>query len=319
MYYTFPPEVTAKEFRTRITEANGRNYTVSIPAIIHSLFRGLAFEYLASLNLKPREKMLLIHFIDKCRFTSDETTRELAKKTGMSRQTVIAALQSLEKEGLINRQGEARTDLTPYVAQMLRYKQLYDIYPKELAELVQFFDRTEQDPVMPLAAFIGKVFSFTPEAPLVRFIRTCLLSGFDPDGLTDEQIATFTGIIESTKYDDGRMLQAASMSREFPSQWQRTLEFYEDEDFNVQNKEYVEPLRDALDKIERILQTPKQVQDILVGEREDFYKKMAAYFPVLDIKVAGDLERLQKVAEKITETEEQVKVLLKRFMRIAEL
>jgi len=319
MYYTFPPEMTAKEFRTRITEADGRDYTVSIPAVIHSLFRGLAFEYLASLNLKPREKMLLIHFIDKCEFHSNETTRELASQIGTSRQTVIAALQSLEKEGIINRNDEVRTDLSPYVAQMLRYKQLYDIYSDELSELVQFFDRKEQDPVLTLAAFIGKVFSFTPEALLVRFIRTCLLSGFDPATLTDEQIATFVEIIESTKYDDGRMLQAVSMSKEFPSPWQRTLEFYEDEDFNVQNKEYVEPLRDALDKIERILQTPKQVQDILVGEREDFYKKMAAYFPVLDIKVAGDLERLQKVAEKITETEEQVKVLLKRFMRIAEL
>ena len=319
MYYTFPPEVTAKEFRTRITEANGRNYTVSIPAIIHSLFRGLAFEYLASLNLKPREKMLLIHFIDKCRFTSDETTRELAKKTGMSRQTVIAALQSLEKEGLINRQGEARTDLTPYVARMLRHKMVYDIYTEELSELVQFFDRTEQEPVMTLAAFIGKVFSFTSEAPLVRFIRTCLLSGFDPTTLTDEQVVSFVKIIESTKYDEDRILQAASMSREFPTPWERTLEFYEDEDFNVQNKEYVDPLRDALDKIERILSTPKQVQDILVGEREGFYKQMTAYFPVLDIKVAGDLERLQKVSQRIVETEQRVKMLLKKFMQVAEL
>src|SRR6056297_3977018 len=110
MYYTFPPEMTSKEFRTRITKAAGKTYAVSIPAIIHTLFRGLAFEYLASLNLKSREKMLLIHFIDKCSFRSDETTRELAKKTRMSRQTVIAALQSLEEERLINRSGVARTD-----------------------------------------------------------------------------------------------------------------------------------------------------------------------------------------------------------------
>jgi len=317
MYYTFPPEMTAKEFRTRITEADGKDYTVSIPAIIQALFRGLAFEYLARLNLKPREKMLLIHFIDKCEFHSNETTRELASQIGMSRQTIIAALQSLEKEELIKRNNETKIDLSPYVRKMLRYKRVYDIYPDELSELVHFFDRTEQDPVMTLAAFIGKVFSFTPEAPLVRFIRTCLFSGFDPATLTDEQIATFTGIIESTKYDDGRMLQAASMSREFPSQWQRTLEFYEDGDFNVQNKEYVEPLMNALDKIERILSTPKQVTDILVGEREDFYKQMAGYFPVLDIQEESDLGRLKKVAEKIVETEEQVKVLLRRFMWVA--
>jgi len=316
MYYTFPPEMTAKEFRARITEANGRDYTVSIPAIIHSLFRGLAFEYLASLELKPREKMLLIHFIDKCEFHSNETTRELASQIGMSRQTVIAGLQSLEEKGYIDRSGEARIDLTPYVARMLRHKRVYDIYPKELAELVQFFDRKEQDPVMPLAAFIGKVFSFTPEAPLVRFIRTCLLSGFDPDDLTEEQIATFTGIIESTKYDDGRMLQAATMSSKLGSPWKTTLELYADRTFNVKEKEYVEPLRAALDKIERILSTPKQVTDILVGERDDFYKQMAAYFPVLDIQVAGDLERLQKVAQRIVETEQRVKMLLERFMRV---
>src|SRR6056297_3542345 len=137
MYYTFPPEITAKEFRTRITKVAGKTYAVSIPAIIHTLFRGLAFEYLASLKLKSREKMLLIHFIDKCRFKSDETTRELAKKTGMSRQTVIAALQSLEEDGLINRSGVARTDLSPYVGRMLRHKQVYDIFPDELKELVQ--------------------------------------------------------------------------------------------------------------------------------------------------------------------------------------
>jgi len=317
MYYTFPPEVTAKEFRTRLTEANGKDYTVSIPAIIQALFRGLAFEYLASLNLKPREKLLLIHFIDKCEFQSDETTRELAKKIGMSRQTVIAALQSLEKEGLINRNRDARTDLSPYVAQMLRHKMVYDIYPDELSDLVQFFDRTEQEPVMSLAVFIGKVFSFTPEAPLVRFIRTCLLSGFAPDDLTEEQIATFTGIIESTKYDDGRMLQAVSMSSKLASPWKITLELYADRSFKVKGKDYVEPLRAALDKIERILSTPKQVPDILVGEREDFYKQMAGYFPVLDIQEESDLGRLKKVAEKITETEEQVKVLLRRFMRVA--
>src|SRR6056297_762790 len=202
MYYTFPPEMTSKEFRTRITEVAGKEYAVSIPAIIHTLFRGLAFEYLASLKLKPREKMLLIHFIDKCRFTSNETTRELAKKTGMSRQTVIAALQSLEDEGLINRSGEARTDLSPYVGRMLRHKRMYDIFPNELQELVQFFDQKEQDPVMTLETFIGKLFSFTPEAPLVRFIRTCLLSRFDPAALTDEQIHTFVEIIESTKYNE---------------------------------------------------------------------------------------------------------------------
>lgn len=319
MYYTFPQEITAKEFRTRITEADGRDYTVSIPAIIQTLFRGLAFEYLASLNLKPREKMLLIHFIDKCEFQSNETTRELAKKTSMSRQTVIAALQTLEEKGYIDRSGDTRNDLSPYVAQMLRHKMVYDIYTEELSELVQFFDRKEQDPVMTLETFIGKLFSFTPEAHLVRFIRTCLLSGFDPGVLTDEQIATFVGIIESTKYDDGRMLQAVSMSKEFPSPWQRTLEFYEDEDFNVKEKEYVEPLMNALDKIERILQTPKQVTDILVGGREDFYKQMAGYFPVLDTEVEGELDRLQQVAERIVETEEQVKVQLKQFMQVAEL
>ena len=136
MYYTFPPEMTTKEFRTRITEADGRDYTVSIPAVIQTLFRGLAIEYLTSLNLKPREKMLLIHFIDKCRFTSDETTRELAKKTGMSRQTIIAALQSLEKEELIKRNNETKIDLSPYVRKMLRYKRVYDIYSGELSELV---------------------------------------------------------------------------------------------------------------------------------------------------------------------------------------
>src|SRR6056297_3306745 len=103
MYYTFPPEMTSKEFRTSITEVAGKEYAVSIPAIIQTLFRGLAFEYLASLKLKSRDKMLLIHFIDKCSFRSDETTRELAKKSGMSRQTVIAGLKSLEEEGLINR------------------------------------------------------------------------------------------------------------------------------------------------------------------------------------------------------------------------
>lgn len=316
MYCTFPPEITAREFRARITEADGRDYTVSIPAIIQALFRGIAFEYLASLNLKPREKLLLIHFIDKCNFTSDETTRELASQIGMSKQTVIAALQSLEKEGLIDRNGDERTDLSPYVARMLRHKRVYDIYPDELSELVHFFDQTEQDPVMPLAAFIGKVFSFTPEAPLVRFIRTCLLSGFDPDDLTEEQIATFTGIIESTKYDDGRMLQAATMSSKLGSRWKTTLELYADRTFNVKEKEYVEPLRAALDKIERILSTPKQVPDILVGEREDFYKQMAGYFPVLDIQEESDLERLKQTAQRIVETEEQVKVLLKRFMRV---
>src|SRR6056297_1019500 len=162
MYYTFPPEVSSKEFRIRLTEVSGRDYTVSIPAIIQTLFRGLAFEYLASLKLKSRDKILLIHFIDKCRFRSDETTRELAKKTGMSRQTVIAALQSLENEGLINRSGGARIDLTPYVGRMLRHKRMYDIYPDELNELVQFFGRKEQDSVMALETFIGKLFSFTP-------------------------------------------------------------------------------------------------------------------------------------------------------------
>src|SRR6056297_3478477 len=208
MYYTFPPEVTSKEFRTRIPEVSGKEYTVSIPAIIHTLFRGLAFEYLASLKLKSRDKILLIHFIDKCRFTSNETTRELAKKTGMSRQTVIAGLQSLEDEGLINRSGEARTDLSPYVGRMLRHKRMYDIFPNELQELVQFFDRKEKDPVMTLTEFIGKIFSFTPEAPLVRFIRTTMLSGFDPEELSDEQIHAYVEIIESTKYNEDRMLQA---------------------------------------------------------------------------------------------------------------
>jgi len=317
MYYTFPPEMTTKEFRTRITEADGRDYTVSIPAVIQTLFRGLAIEYLTSLNLKPREKMLLIHFIDKCRFTSDETTRELAKKTGMSRQTIIAALQSLEKEELIKRNNETKIDLSPYVRKMLRYKRVYDIYSGELSELVHFFDRTEQDPVMTLAAFIGKVFSFTPEAPLVRFIRTCLLSGFDPDDLTEEQIATFTGIIGSTKYDEDRMLQAATMSSKLASPWKTTLELYDDRSFKVKEEEYVEPLRAALDKIERILSTPKQVTDILVGEREDFYKQMASYFPVLDTEVEGELDRLKQTAQRIAETEEHVKLLLKKFMRVA--
>jgi len=319
MYYTFPQEITAKEFRTRITEADGRDYTVSIPAIIQTLFRGLAFEYLASLNLKPREKMLLIHFIDKCRFTSNETTRELAKKTSMSRQTVIAALQSLEKEGLINRNGDTRTDLSPYVARMLRYKRVYNIYSDELSELVQFFDRKEQDPVMTLETFIGKLFSFTLEAPLVRFIRTCLLSGFDPAALTNEQIVSFVEIIDSTKHNEDRMLQAVTMSKKFPSQWQRTLEFYEDEDFKVNKKDDVEPLMKALDKIERILQTPKQVTDILVGERDDFYKQIAGYFPVLDIQEESDFERLKQTAQRILDTEQKVKVLLKRFMQVVEM
>jgi len=317
MYYTFPPEITTKEFRTRITEADDRDYTVSLPAIIQTLFRGLAFEYLASVNLKPREKMLLIHFIDKCEFQSNETTRELAKKIGMSRQTVIAALQSLEKEGIINRNGDARIDLTPYISRMLRYKRVYDIYPEELSDLVKFFDRTEQDPVMTLEKFIGSIFSFTPEAPLVRFIRTCLLSGFDPEVLTDEQIHAYVEIIESIKYNDSRMLQAVSMSKDFPSKWQRTIEFYQDTTFIVK-EEYVEPLRNALDKIEKILETPKKVADILVGEREEFYKQMAGYFPVLDIQEESDLERLKKVAEKIVETEEKVKEQLKRFMQVAE-
>jgi len=186
-----------------------------------------------------------------------------------------------------------------------------------LSELVHFFDRTEQDPVMTLAAFIGKVFSFTPEAPLVRFIRTCLLSGFDPDDLTEEQIATFTGIIGSTKYDEDRMLQAATMSSKLASPWKTTLELYDDRSFKVKEEEYVEPLRAALDKIERILSTPKQVTDILVGEREDFYKQMASYFPVLDTEVEGELDRLKQTAQRIAETEEHVKLLLKKFMRVA--
>src|SRR6056297_629574 len=268
MYFTFPPDVPAKEFRTRITETGEQDYTVSIPAIIQTLFRGLAFEYLASLNLKPRDKMIMMYFINKCAFKHDEPTRELAKKTGMSKQTVITALKSLEDKRLINRQTDARNDIHPFASRMLTHKGVYDILPYKLEELVQFFDRKEEKPVMPLVNFIGEVFSFSPQAFLVRFLRTCLLSGFDPDYLTEERIEAFLKIILSKNCDKDSLLLNATLSKGTSDGWRYTLDFYNkelDTKEKKENSDLLKGLEDLLSKIESILEAPKKVEDCLVG------------------------------------------------------
>src|SRR6056297_4047857 len=151
MYYRKPPECSGEEFRIRITEGRD-SAVVAVPAVIHTFVKGLALEYLVALELEHKQQTLMLYLINTGRLTNNETINELSDKTKLSRPSVIGAFNALVKKGLVirKRKGGDKTDITPFIGKMLRFKKVYDVYRYEVEKLMCYFGNGYEDPVLAL-------------------------------------------------------------------------------------------------------------------------------------------------------------------------
>src|SRR6056297_2931377 len=113
MYYRKPPECSGEEFRIRITEGR-ESAVVAVPAVIHTIVKGLALEYLVELGLEQKEQTLMLYLINTGSLTNNEPINELSDKTKLSRPSVISGFQGLVKKDLVfrKRKGGDKTDIT---------------------------------------------------------------------------------------------------------------------------------------------------------------------------------------------------------------
>jgi len=311
MYYIKPPECSGEEFRIRITEGRD-SAVVAVPAVIHAIVKGLALEYLVALELEHKEQTLMLYLINTSRLTNNETIDALSDKTKLSRPSVIGAFNALVKKELVirKRKGGDKTDISPFIGRMLRFKRLYDVYPHELEDLMKYFGKGYKDPIMALQVLISKLFSITPEPPLARFLRVCLLSGFDERLLKDETVKAIREIVSSKDLDEERLLQTAIFGE---NSWNKTISFYQENSIQP-NEEYMKQVNNVIKEIERMLKSPQQMIDELVGKDESFYKNLTIVFPNMEYENMRPSELMEKVANVLEETEDRVKALLDRFV-----
>src|SRR6056297_240811 len=311
MYYIKPPECSGEEFRIRINEGRESSVVV-VPAVIHAIVKGLALEYLVELELEQKEQTLMLYLINTGRLTNNETINELSDKTKLSRPSVIGAFNALVKKGLVirKRKGGDKTDITPFIGRMLRFKKVYDVYPHEMEKLMGYFRSDFEDPISALQELISKLFSITPEPPLTRFLRVCLLSGFDERSLKDETVKAIREIVSSKELDEEKLLQTAISGE---NSWNKTISFYQENSIKT-NEEFTELIHNVINEIERMVQSPQQMIDELVGKDELFYKNLAQVFPNMEYENMRPSELMERVANVLEEKEDKVKELLDRFV-----
>ena len=131
---------------------------------------------------------------------------------------------------------------------MLRFKRVYDLFAWELDELMKYFGNEFEDPIMALQELISKLFSITPEPPLARFLRVCLLSGFDERLLKDETVKVIREIVSSKDLDEQRLLQTAIFGE---NAWDKTITFYQENSIPT-NEEFTELIHNVVNEIDRI-------------------------------------------------------------------
>jgi len=311
MYYRKPPEYSGEEFRIRITEGRDSG-VVAVPAVIHTIVKGLALEYLVELGLEQKEQTLMMYLINTGRLTNNETIDALSDKTKLSRPSVIGAFNALVKKGLVirKRKGGDKTDITPFIGKMLRFKKVYDVYPHEMEKLMGYFGNEFEDPIMALQEIISKLFNITPEPPLARFLRVCLLSGFDKRALKDETVEKIREVVSSKDLDEEKFLQTVIFGE---NSWDKTITFYQENSIQT-NEEFTELIHNVINEIERMLKSPQQMIDELVGKDEKFYKNLARVFPNMKYENMKPSELMEKVANTIEQTEDKVNALLRRFV-----
>src|SRR6056297_454230 len=311
MYYRKPPECSGEEFRIRITEGR-ESAVVAVPAVIHTIVKGLALEYLVQLGLEQKEQTLMLYLINTGRLTNNETIDALSDKTKLSRPSDIGAFNALVKKGIVirKRKGGDKTDISPFIGKMLRFKRVYDVYPHELAKLMDYFGKGYKDPVMALQEIISKLFSINPEPTLARFLRVCLLSGFDERLLKDETVKDIREIVSSKELDEEKLLQTAISGE---NSWDKTISFYQENSIKT-NEEFTELIHNVINEIERMVKSPQQMIDELVGKDELFYKNLAQVFPNMEYENMRPSELMERVANVLEEKEDKVKELLDRFV-----
>lgn len=311
MYYRKPPEYSGEEFRIRITEGRDSG-VVAVPAVIHTIVKGLALEYLVELGLEQKEQTLMMYLINTGRLTNNETIDALSDKTKLSRPSVIGAFNALVKKGLVirKRKGGDKTDITPFIGKMLRFKKVYDVYPHEMEKLMGYFGNEFEDPIMALQEIISKLFNITPEPPLARFLRVCLLSGFDERLLTEEMVKAIKEIVSSKDLVEAKLLQTAISGE---NSWDKTISFYQEKSIQT-NEEFTELIHNVVNEIERMVKSPQQMIDELVGKDELFYKNLARVFPNMEYKDMRPSEQQDMVANVFEQTEDRVKDLMDRFV-----
>jgi len=311
MYYRVPPECTGEEFRARIIEGRTSSDVV-VPAVIHALVKGVALEYLVQLELDMKEQTLMLYLINTGSLTNNETIDVLSKNTKLSRPSVIGALNSLVKKDLMTRKrkGGDKTNISPFIGKMLRFKKVYDVHLNELEDLMTYFGNDYEDPVLALQELISKLFSINPEPPFARFLRVCLLAGFDERSLKDETVKAIRTIISSSEYVEERLLQTAIFGEK---SWDKTITLYQENSIPIK-EEITEGINNIVNEIERLIKSPKKVIDGLVGKDDGFYKDLARIFPNRNYVEMRESERLEKVSRLLEETEDKVKVLLDRFV-----
>jgi len=311
MYYIKPPECSGEEFRIRINEGR-ESAVVAVPSVIHSIVKGLALEYLVELELEQKEQTLMMYLINTGSLTNNETIDALSEKTKLSRPSVIGAFSALVQKGMVirKRKGGDKTDISPFIGKMLRFKRLYDVYPHELKQLMGYFGNGYEDPILALQVLISKLFSITPEPPLTRFLRVCLLSGFDERSLKDETVKAIREIVSSKELDEEKLLQTAISGEK---SWEKTITFYQEKSIKT-NKKFSELIHNVINEIERMLKSPQQMIDELVGKDELFYNNLAQVFPNMEYENMRPSELMEEVANTIEQTEDKVNALLRRFV-----
>ncbi|MEA1885382.1 MAG: helix-turn-helix domain-containing protein [Thermotogota bacterium] len=311
MYYHIPPECTGKEFRARITEGRVSSDIV-VPAVIHALVKGVALEYLVQLGLDLKGQTLMLYLINTGSLSNNETIDVLSENTKLSRPSVIGALNSLVKKDLLTRKrkGGDKTNISPFIGKMLQFKKVSDVRPHELEDLMDYFGNDYKDPVLALQELISKLFSINPEPPLARFLRVCLLAGFDERTLEDDTVKAIIEVVSSSDFAEERLLQTAIFGEK---SWKKIIPFYQEKSIPI-NEEYTERINNIVNEIERLIQSPKKVIDGLVGKDDGFYKELANVFPNQNYVEMRESERLDKVACLFEETEDKVKELLDRFV-----
>src|SRR6056297_1229039 len=200
--------------------------------------------------------------------------------------------------------------MTPFIGKMLRFKRVYDVYPHEMEKLMGYFRKGYKDPVLALQELISKLFNITPEPPLARFLRVCLLSGFDERALKDETVKAIREIVSSKELDEEKLLQTVIFGEK---SWNKTISFYQEKSIQT-NKEFTELIPNVINEIERMLKSPQQMIDELVGKDELFYKNLALVFPNMEYENMRPSELMERVANALEEKEDKVKELLDRFV-----